>query len=270
VVPAEFDVTAKWRSLITVRSRQHTTRLVPFSALARIMRGIATGANHFFSLSQAEVDEWGLEDRFLRPCLTKAQQVPGLDFTHEDFESLRRANKKVWLLHCTAAPSFAVAAYLREGERRGLHQRYLTHHRTPWYAPEQRDVAPVLVTVFGRAGLRFVLNRAEVWNLTACHCVYPNFDDPTLLSALMAYLTSPLAAEKLALELRAYGDGLLKVEPRDVLRLPVLDVCALPRADAAELATLFDELCRQQRFEPPETMAETRARIGEILGRYVG
>lgn len=268
--PQEFDVAAKWRSLKAPRPRPRAAPWVPFSELARIMRGIATGANAFFTLTQAEVDEWGLEERFLRPCLSKAPQARGLDFTREDWETLRRAQKKVWLLYCTGSPSFAVAAYLRAGERQGLHRRYLTRHRTPWYAPEQREVAPIWVTAFGRTGLRFVRNRAGVWNLTACHGIYPHFDDPTLLGALMAYLTSPLAAEKLAWELRTYGDGLLKVEPRDVLRLPVLDVRALPGAEVAELANLFDELCRQQRFEPPEAMADTRARIAKILQRYGG
>jgi len=270
IPPREFQAAAKWRSLKVPRPRPQAGQWVPFSDLARIMRGIATGANAFFTLSQAEVDEWGIEERFLRPCLSKASQARGLDFVREDWETLRRAQKKVWLLHCNEAPSFAVAAYLRAGEQQGLHRRYLTRHRTPWYAPEHREVAPLWVTVFGRTGLRFVRNRAGVWNLTAYHGIYPKFDDPTLLSALMAYLTSPLAAEKLSWELRTYGDGLLKVEPRDVLRLPVLNVLALPGAEVAELANLFDELCRQQRFEPPEAMAETRARIGEILQRYAG
>lgn len=259
--PDEFDVARKWRSLVAWPRRKQTPPLVPFYTLARVMRGIATGANHFFTLSQAEIDSWGLEERFLRPCITKAHQVPHLDFTGEDFEALRAANQKVFLLYCEDQPSPAVAAYLAEGQRRGLHERYLTRHRRPWYAPEKRAVAPILVTVFGRSGLRFVLNRAGVWNLTACHCVYPEFEDPLLQRALMAYLTSPLAAERLALELRAYGDGLLKVEPRDVLRLPVLDIRTLPRADTAELSTLFDELCLQQRAGDQEAIAEIQAQI---------
>lgn len=267
ISPTEFDAAAKWRALKVPRSRFRTAHFVPFSDLAQIMRGIATGANPFFTLSQAEVDEWGIEERFLRPCLAKAPHARGLDFTREDWETLRRAQKKVWLLHCTEVPSFAVAAYLREGERQGLHRRYLTRHRAPWYAPEQRPVAPLWITAFGRTGLRFVRNRAGVWNLTAFHGIYPEFDDPTLLSALMAYLTSPLAAEQLTWELRTYGDGLLKVEPGDVLRLPVLNVRALPAKDVAELASLFDSLCHHQRFHPPAALA-IREQIDALLRRY--
>jgi len=266
--PDEFDVARKWRALVAWPKGKPTLPLVPFSTLARVMRGLATGANHFFTLSQAEIEAWGLEGRFLRPCITKAHQVSHLDFTGEDFEALRAANKKVFLLYCAEPPSPAVAAYLAEGERQGLHERYLTRNRTPWYAPEQRDVAPILVTVFGRSGLRFVLNRAGLWNLTACHCVYPEFEDPILHRALMAYLTSPLAAERLEMELRAYGDGLLKVEPRDVLRLPVVDVRTLPRADTAELAALFDELCLQHRAGDQEAIAEIQAHIRGLFEKY--
>jgi len=257
----------KWRVFFLSPASASSPYLVPLSELALARRGIATGANSFFTLTAAEVEQWGLEREFLRPCLAKASFAPFFDFTLQDFHCLAAAGKKVYLLYCEGPGSEALKRYLRYGEELGVPTRYLPRHRRPWFAPEKRPVAPVLVTVFSRTRLRFVFNRAGVWNLTAFHGIYPRFADPVRLRALMAYLISERCGDFLEAEARVYGAGLRKVEPRDVMALPVVDVRRLPPPVVEKLARLFEELCTAQRDQ--EGLPAVWARLAQVLEPYV-
>lgn len=233
----------KWTSLGRSNS-QRSPKLVPLGEIADVMRGIATGANSFFTLNAEEVEQYGLEEIYLRQCITKASYAPHLDFNRNNFDELSSSGKKVYLLYYKGGPiSSALRSYIELGEEHGFHERYLTKHREPWFSTERREVAPIWITVFGRQGLRFVLNRARIWNLTAFHCIYPKFREEIRLRALMAYLVSYECIERAKEELRVYGDGLLKMEPRDVARLPVLNIPELPSDAIEQLTSLFDRLC---------------------------
>lgn len=258
----ELDPQAKWDALFKPSPQKTSHRLVRLGDLAYTMRGIATGANHFFTLSEEEARHF--PPQFLKPCLTKAPHAPFSYFTPEDFDALKRQGKRS---NCDGVPPPALADYFNAGEREGLHHRYLTSKRTPWYAMEKREVAPILVTTFGRGRLRFVFNRARVWNLTAFHSVYPRFGDERWHKALMAYLISRRCAELLDREKRIYGDGLIKAEPRDLLALPALDVTGLPDEKVMELADLFDALCVIRRADPhwrESKTAQTLERLVEL------
>ena len=247
-VPAgTLDPARKWNSLFDRRRPRPAGRLVPLGALADSMRGIATGANAYFTLSDGELRDAGLGPGEVRPCLAKATFAPFLDFRWEDFEALRRAGRKIHLLDVRAPLSAAAGRYVRLGEAQGIHRRYLTAARSPWFVTERRPPAPILVTVFARGGFRFVHNRAGVFNLTAYHCIYPRGLDDLRIRALMAWLCSSSCGRLLGEHMRVYGDGLMKLEPRDLLRLPVPDVARLATRRVARMAAAFDALCVARR-----------------------
>jgi len=259
----------KWISLGKSNS-QRSPKLVPLGKIADVMRGIATGANSFFTLNADEVEQYGLEEIYLRECITKASYAPYLYFNRNDFDQLSSSGKKVYLLYYEAGPiSSALRSYIELGERHDFHKRYLTNHREPWFSMERREVATVWVTVFGRQGLRFVLNRARICNLTAFHCIYPKFQAEVRLRALMAYLVSDECIERAKEELRFYSDGLLKMEPRDVARLPVLNIPALPSDAIEQLASLFDRLCLLRRLTPGWRESSDMDMLSEIIRSFL-
>ncbi len=90
-----------------------------------------------------------------------------------------------------------------------------------WYRPERREPAPIWVSVFAREKFKFVLNRTGALNLTAFHAIYPH--EPTLqrIRALFDFLIGPEAQLALRDHHRIYADGLMKLEPRDVLAMPI-------------------------------------------------
>jgi len=131
------------------------------------------------------------------------------------------ADRRIHLLCPRPCLTAEVERYLEEGRRQGVDQRYLPAHRPVWYRPEHRAPAPILVSVFARGEFRFVLNEAGVLNLTAYHGIYPHALERDGVLALFDYLNGPAARVALRDHRRIYGDGLFKLEPRDVEALPI-------------------------------------------------
>ncbi len=214
--------------------------LVPLREEAGVKRGIATGSNEFFTVSERERAEWGIEDRFLAPVVSRASQARGYAVTRRDMAELGRAGQKVHLFCCAGSPSESAQKYIARGEGMGVHERYLCAHRAPWYSVEKREPAPILATAFSRDYMRFVHNRAKCLNLASYHGIYPKSPDPAAIKALLCYLNSDLSAAVQVYYRREYGNGLHKFEPGDLLDLPVLPVSRLGKGDVSDLASLFD------------------------------
>jgi adenine-specific DNA-methyltransferase len=243
-------------------------RTLPLGELATVKRGIATGANEFFTLSAAECAAHGIAPHEVRPCLIKATHAPQLHVTAADVERLLLSDGKIYLLDLQAEPTPATARYLEHGRRLGIDRRYLPQQRKPWYSTEQRPSAPLLVTTFSRRGFRFTLNDAGIVNLTAFHCIYPHSLSRDELLALAAFLNSNAGAEALRQRQRIYGSGLHKLEPLDVAALQVPDVRDPPRSLLENMAQLYLDRCAAQRSDP-ERERTIAAQIDRLWAAYL-
>jgi len=258
---AELEPRHKWTIIGLENSRFDDENFVPLSNIAHIMRGIATGANDFFVLSDSEVAEWGLKQANLRPVLTKTREALGYVFSQTDFDRLRREEKKRWLLYLTepVAPGTPEARYIQHGEARSLHERSLVKTRPFWYAMEQRDPAPIYFTYLSRKRSRFIYNQADVLALNVFLCIYPIpaiSQDETMLKALLAVLNSLITKDSLRHVGRTYGSDTIKVEPREMDRLPVLNPIKLTANERKRLAELFDQLCRTDSEEAEKAVRQ--------------
>ena len=233
----DLDPEIKWKNYYQKTSGQDFSHLVPFSRYAKVMRGIATGANDFFSFNLSKAEEYGIKARYLLPCICKCADVKGQTFSQSDFDSLKNENKKVFLLNAIDEKNDHVVAYLKKGEEEGIDKKYLTSSRTPWYALEKRPPAPIWVSVFNRNGLRFVRNFANVSNLTTFHCVYLQNDlfSDISVDVLFAYLLTDTARMIFEDNSREYGNGLQKFEPNDLNKGLMIDLHQLPHEQKKEM-----------------------------------
>ncbi len=232
VLYEELDENVKWRVYYQKQNGSKYKNLVPLSVYGKVVRGIATGDNDYFTFSEQKKRDFGIEDRFLLPCLTKANQATSYFFTSEDFEELRAKGKNVYLLNANDITDPAIKRYIQLGEKLGVNKKYLTSHRTPWYAIENRPPAPILITVFNRNGLRFVRNEAGVRNLTCFHCLYLDMFSMDKIDILMAYFITDVAREIFNDNRREYGDGLEKFEPN-------IDLLSIPTEVEGEITELY-------------------------------
>ena len=197
-----------------VKGGGHYRKLVDF---IRVKRGIATGANEFFLFNYDEILQRQLSPQCFIPVLARANMAPYPILTNEDFVALAASGQRVFLLSPPAQVSDPnLLDYLQLGQERGINRRYLTSHRTPWYAMERRELAPLLISVFNRGSFNVIRNDAGVYNLTAFHSLF--IQDPALTDLIYAYLLTPLASELIMVNRREYGRGLEKLEPMDIMQ----------------------------------------------------
>lgn len=194
---------------------------------ARVRRGIATGDNSFFCLTQAEVDEHGIEPRFLVPAVLGARDIPTKGpLTKELWQSGLEAGRRGWLLWCHLPKADLsgtnVLRYIEEGEGRGLHERFNCRSRKPWYGVERVDPPDYFVTYMARDSARFVRNKAGARCMTSLLNLWAK--PPVTADDLDRVLHDPVNAVLLREFGRTYGGGLGKIEPGDLVELPVPEI----------------------------------------------
>ena len=237
---SELDPSIKWNHYFSQVKSLKYHGLVPFSYYAKVTRGIATGANQYFTLNEQEAKAFHLPDDVLVLCVCGAKDVKGGFLTSSQFEQIKHEDRKIYLFDATKEKerTLPVTDYLQLGERDNIHKRYLTSKRTPWYKLENREVAPILVGVFNRTGIKFVRNEVGLLNLTCFHSVYPKYEN---IDLLFAYLISDVAKEILTKNQRVYGGGLSKFEPNDLNNGLMLDIDCLPDIEKEKIVELFQQ-----------------------------
>jgi len=260
---ADIEPNVKWRRYYQERASERYRNLVPLRQYGKVSRGIATGDNAFFTFNRTKQQEWQIPDEYLLPCLTKAAQCGEIAYTNADHANNLEANEPVMLLNAEIGDNAAVKRYLEHGEKQGTHTRFLTKNRTPWYALERRTPAPILVTVFNRNGLRFVWNAANVYNLTAYHCFYPNLFAQGKERLLFAYLITDIAKEIFRDNRREYGDGLEKFEPNDLNSALVMDLSVIDTESERRIEQYFTDIIQHHNNE--QQPIEIIQRLNEIF-----
>ena len=242
IIPAvQLDPEVKWKQYYEERQMGRYCHLVPFSTFAKVSRGIATGANDYFTFNEEKKAYHNLSDSSFLPCIVHSTDVKSQVFTISDFETLSAAGRNVYLFNgCANEADTHVRNYIRLGEETGKNKRFLTASRSPWYALENRKPSPIWVSVFNRSGLRFVRNEAGVSNLTTFHCVYNISDIDT--NVLFAYLVTDLAKEIFLENSRQYGNGLIKFEPNDLNKGQVVDLRLLTTDERVFIGEVYERM----------------------------
>lgn len=236
---SELDANIKWKSYYEEGNSRKYNHLVPFSKFAKVSRGIATGANDFFTFKPSKADDYDIPEECLMPCICKAVDAPQTFFTQNEFAKLINEDKSVYLFNGSTAPdNKSVLRYIHLGEESEINKRYLTASRSPWYAIENRPPAPIWVSVFSRSGLRFIRNEANIYNLTTFHCVYP-LNTEVDIEVLFAYLITDVAKDIFLDNSRQYGNGLIKFEPNDLNKGMVVDLTLLSTEESSFVKDVY-------------------------------
>lgn len=252
----------KWLNLLLNGAAQKDSVLFPkrVGDYFGCSRGIATGANDFFCLSQAELRERHLAEAHVEPCVTKALDADGLVFTREKFDALVAGGRRCFLLN-PSRNGQNLMRYLKLGEQRGIPQRHLPSHRPVWYLPENRAVADIWVAVFSRESAKFILNSSGAKNLTCFHGLYAKPRCEMLPPLMTLFLNSSGGRRAFSQVNRFYGDGLNKLEPKDVEDMPCPLMPKLSR-------TVADELTRKLAELEKLPASERTARIDKLAACY--
>lgn len=239
---SELNPDIKWKTYYQKQNSIRFKNLVPFSTYAKVVRGIATGSNEYFTFNISKAKKIGIEEQHLLPCICSAKDAKTSFFTTQDFEELKKTDKSVFLFNAQNSTEENIKKYIQKGEEEEINKRFLTASRTPWYSLENRKPAPIWVSVFNRTGLRFIRNEANISNLTSYHCIYPkqtNLFSEIDIDLLFAYLLTDTAKQIFEDNSRQYGNGLQKFEPNDLNKGMMLDLGLLDKQTQKKILDLY-------------------------------
>ncbi|MBK7382372.1 MAG: XamI family restriction endonuclease [Flavobacteriales bacterium] len=229
---------SRWHMLESEEAQPVDEAQVSVGDLFKVRRGIATGANDFFILTREQVREHDLPNALLRPVFTSPRQLEN-EVIEADVRGTPLVKEPLYLLDSNMplaeiGQHYPTAhRYLEEGREAGVANGYLCKSRDIWYQQEKREPAPFLLSYMGRSTskrsspFRFFLNRSRAIATNGFLCLYPKpaiarllQEDPRRELELLELLNS-ISAETLKRGGRSYGGGLQKVEPNELLGLPI-------------------------------------------------
>ena len=218
----------------------------------RIKRGLATGNNSYFILSEQDIERRGLPMDAFKPILPSPRYVPD-DEIMCDCDGNPLLERRLFLLdppwmENEIRERYPILwTYLEQGKAEGTADRYICRHRAMWYTQERRPPAPFVCTYLGRSDkksgrpFRFILNNSKATAANVYLMLYPRepferalLDSPELKRRMWEYLNQ-ICPQAMLGEGRVYGGGLHKLEPKELGNVP-----------AEALVELFPALGRQR------------------------
>ena len=185
--------------------------------------GMVTGNNRFFALSPGKVAELGLADTdVIRLSPPGSRHLRGLSLTHDALRQLGEAGQATYLFRPADDPSPAAWSYIASGEDLDVHTAYKCRVRSPWWRVPYLRPADLFLTYMNADTPRLSTNRVRGHHLNSVHGVYLRTEHRqngvNLLPIASLNSVTLLGAETVG---RAYGGGMLKVEPREADALPM-------------------------------------------------
>ncbi|MGH3873387.1 MAG: HsdM family class I SAM-dependent methyltransferase [Pseudonocardiaceae bacterium] len=264
-------VEGKWTSsLVSTAAReahlalQRSGQFTTLQSWGEITLGMVTGNNKYFALPLDRAGELGLRsDELLAVSPPGSRHLRGLTYPATAHQQLARTGSSTLLFRPPSQPSPAAKRYIRAGERLGVHTAYKCRVRSPWWRVPLVPPSDVLLTYMNADSPRLCANHARTHHLNSVHGVYlrPELRQLGIDLLPLGALTSMtlLGAETVG---RAYGGGMLKLEPKEADQLPVPEPDVLRQAQTA-LAAIRPQVTAL--LGRPGGLAEAVTLIDDVL-----
>jgi adenine-specific DNA-methyltransferase len=219
---ADLELSSRWTGLL--RPQVETVAGTPLGKIARVSRGVVTGANDYFLLTRARAVELGILE-WCRPAITSAEEVLDAGGIVRDGAERRLLFAPPPDVDRRAYP--ALDRYLKRGERRDgetppIRDRYVTSHRRPWWHHGPLRIPPIVASYMARRAPVFALNPDGLALVNIAHGLYPHAElDHEELGSLVLHLNG--LRESFRGHGRTYHGGLEKFEPGEMEALLIPD-----------------------------------------------
>ena len=205
-----------------------------FADIASVDVGIVTGANKFFLVPDATVEEFSLH-RWAHPMFGRSDHVKGLIYSDADHKSNKNIGLPANFLwfdedQIENLPTH-VRNYLETGLKQSLHTRFKCRTRKTWYKVPSVYSAPIAMLKRAHHYPRLVLNSADAYTTDTAYRIRPLGIKP---EALVLGFVNSLTCLTAEMEGRHYGGGVLELVPSEIERLlvPVIKANAADLRDA--------------------------------------
>jgi len=193
--------------------------------IAKVIIGMVTGDNKTFIIDEKKRQEIGLSNEILKPVISKFGQLSG--FTH-DMRKHRRLvseNHRCLLISPTDLKerNTPIRTYLSRVSKNNRKTNRTFPKRPLWFSPDDKLYPDAFLSYMIHKGPRLVLNSAKINCTNSIHKVFftekLSFNQKRAIAVSLYSSFSQLSAE---LEGRAYGSGVLKLEPTPAKKIKFL------------------------------------------------
>ena len=258
--------------------------VLPLRMIAKFEVAAVTGANDFFSVSRSEIAEYELSDWVL-PLLARARNVRGLRYTAEDHQANVASGVRAGLLDFSSirpdpTNSEKAQTYLRNGEAVGLHTRFKTRIRSPWYRVPHIKAGRLMLSKRAHRYARLIVNEAEAVTTDTLYRGWMQATYAGREADLAASFHNSLTLLSTEIEGRSFGGGVLELVPSEISRLAIplvlgagsdLDRLAKLTSDAGEVTDALvhetDRIVARHGRLPADLIASLRTGLSRVQGR---
>lgn len=197
---------------------------VPLASLAQIRRGVATGSNRFFLLTDDQIKH--LPKTTYVAAATRLRDLESDCLDGAAHDALGAKGVRRWMLWLTAddANDPAVSQLLDRGKFERVHEAHLCMVRNPWYVLERMPVPDLLFGPMAKGKFRLINNAVGAIPTNTFYGIRLRHKaagtDPARI--LADWIRGSAGQDALVRVARQHGSGTLKIEPRDLadLRIP--------------------------------------------------
>ena len=206
---------------------QHRGKFVRLGDVALVKRGVITGANRFFFLSEEDIRQWGIEDKFLQQAMTTPQEsnsiaVSAVGLPYRAF--ICHENKN----HLSGTKALE---YIEWGEERGFHRKSAPAARRLWYDLGSRDVSQTAINIFVSSTARTFLASRPVLFSDNFQIIQAHESD---LARLCSSMNSSLCQLFINVDGRTnFGQGVLEIQTYETANLQIVNPELLPEPAAS-------------------------------------
>ncbi len=251
VVKQNELIAGKW--IIYLRGPSVLSKIVtnpimkPLENVAKkVCFGTKTGYDGYFILPKEKVEEWGIEDEFLRPCAPAGEKIKGLVLNPEEItEYFFWVDKQKTKLNGTKA-----IKYIEYGEKLDVEPRARRKNtvRLPdvkslrgrkfWYDIPKLELPSVFLPMWFRYKYRAILNGANAHGHSYWNYIITDPKDAEIMAALLNSSITQLLLEVFG---RQYS-GMLHIKIYELRKLPIPDLSQFDEEQRKKLTLAFLKL----------------------------
>jgi hypothetical protein len=225
-----------WRQLFSSFSNQTESLEGPvLRDFVTVRRGVATGANKFFTFSLKSARELELPDSVCRDLVLRLRDFPGDDVTLSSLNSLEVGRKRFLFVAGSAQSKHVdVSKYLGSSEGLEAQESFLAGRRRDWFNLSAETFIPdVIVGPATKGAFRFVENSARAFITNNLYGLtwLPGVAD-SRRSDVLSWLRSEVGQTSLSRIARQHSGGLKKIELNALASIVLAGLHEVPHADA--------------------------------------
>lgn len=223
VLPSLLSAKERWSTFLKAPKIYYdiisSSKLEPLSSIATVRRGITTGANQFFLLTEKIMQEKKIPKEFVRPIVSSPRLLKGRIVN----------NTPSFILAIPKDISFEtfpdrIRHYITEGADRGYHKRPMVKARKPWYSLPLGTPAPILAAKMMDKAPMFYLNPMR---FLANNVFYEITPLEEYIQLVWLYLNSTVAHLLIELQGRSYHGGVLEIAAFELKKFPCFSASEL-------------------------------------------